>query len=75
MFEIYDKTELAKDFFLHFSLISFKYVWFTIIFILIAIFLVTLLAMHYNPKKNIAMIKKLFEQRINEINKNKENAN
>ncbi len=75
MFEIYDKTELAKDFFLHFSLISFKYVWFTIIFILIAIFLVTLLAMHYNPKKNIAMIKKLFEQQINEINKNKENAN
>lgn len=73
MLEIYDKVELEKDFFLHLSLISFQYVWFAIIFVLIAILFMVLLAAHYNPKKNIAMIKKLFEQQISEIDKNKEN--
>jgi hypothetical protein len=46
-----------------------------IIIVLIGIFLVIMLAIHYNPKKDIAMIRKLIEQQISEIDKNKEDAN
>jgi hypothetical protein len=46
-----------------------------IILVLIGIFLVIMLAIHYNPKKDITMIRKLIEQQISEIDKNRENAN
>ena len=73
MIKFYDKTKLKNDHFLYLSLTSFQYVWFAVIFALISNFLVTLLAMHYNPKKNIEMIKKLFEQQASKFDKNKEN--
>ena len=72
--ENYDKSQL-EDRFLYLSLVSYWYVWFMIIIVLIGIFLVIMLAIHYNPKKDIAMIRKLIEQQISEIDKNKEDAN
>ncbi len=72
--ENYDKSQL-DDRFLYLSLVSYWYVWFMIILVLIGIFLVIMLAIHYNPKKDITMIRKLIEQQISEIDKNRENAN
>ena len=71
--ENYDKSQL-DDYFLYFSLVSYWYAWLMIIMSLISIFLLIILAIHYNPKKDITMIRKLIEQQISEFDKNTENA-
>ena len=70
---------MAHKNYLNFNIGNMKFIWILILgelnLLLIGIFLVIMLAIHYNPKKDITMIRKLIEQQISEIDKNRENAN